>query len=162
MAKKRIVVGALERAEQELGIVVGAPPAESRQVRIAEDYAQGQYRVQPLPFDGDLLTANGVVNLVATADRPCKPVKLILYNSLPAAGVEVNIDGITIQGINQLLGAGLMPITGFAEDAPSEDLPWDFAVLLSNGTMVVTGNLVGYTTGNAYVWGMAKVIAAQA
>lgn len=155
-------VGQLEEVERELGIV-GKPPMSPKEVRIAPDYQQGRYRVQPLPFDGAALTVPGAFTLTAVADRPCKPVKIILFNDTDAMGVgSVNIDGITVQGINQLLGTGLIPGSAFAEDAPSEDLPWDFAVLTSNGTMIMTGNLVGAITGTINIWAVAKVIAAQA
>jgi hypothetical protein len=153
-------VSGLEELEEELAIV-GARKAPNK-VRILTDYAKGKYRVQPLPFDGQTLTAGGAFVLTATADRPCKPCKIILFHSQVTAGVEqVNVDGITVQGINQLLGAGLIPATAFAEDSPAEDLPWDFAVLTSNGTMVMNCNLVAYSSGTVYCWAVAKVIATQ-
>jgi hypothetical protein len=157
-------VGELEDLEDEMGIV-GARnrrQVQPKKVRLLTDYAKGKYRVQPLPFDGQTLTAAGAFVLTATADRPCKPVRIIVFHTQVTAGVEqVNFDGITVQGINQLLGAGLIPSSAFAEDAPAEDLPWDFAVLTSNGTMVMNGNLVAYTSGTVYCWAVARVIATQ-
>lgn len=153
-------VGQLAAAERELGMV-GKPPNQKTQVKVDADYSEGIYRVQPLPFDGQTLTANGAFVLTATADRPCKPVKIIVYHSNTTGAEVCNIDGITIQGINQLLGAGLIPVSAFAEDSPSEDLPWDWSPLNSNGSFVMNGNLLGFTTGSTYVWAVAKVIAAQ-
>lgn len=151
-------VGELQRIEEELGI--GAGPSQARNVALDADYARGKLRVLPLPFDKKTLTDDGDVTLTATADRACKPVKIILAASIAAGACYVS--GIHVQGINQLLGTGFAPASAFEAPAPSEDLPWDFAVLATGGTMLIDVTAVGVGEAETvYIGAVAKCIATQ-
>jgi hypothetical protein len=159
----------LEEAEDDLGIAgieVGRRKKRAKRpvdVNINAAYERGKKRVQPLLFDKVALTdVSALTTLTATAQRPCKPIKLIVefyasYDSVAFAFVS----GIRCQGINQCLSTGYGPATAFKPDAPSEDLPWDFAPLSSGGTMEVDFAVLGVSSETVYLTALAKVIAAQ-
>jgi len=159
----------LDDAEDDLGIA-GIEVGRKRRKRSAKvdvsinaAYEKGKKRVQPLLFDKAALTAvSALTTLTATAQRPCKPIKLVVefygaYDTLAFAFVS----GIRCQGINQCLSTGFGPATAFNPNAPSEDLPWDFAPLSSGGTMEVDFAVLGVSSETVYLTALAKVIAAQ-
>lgn len=132
---------------------VGARRNKRRGIKIRADYSSGKYRVLPLPFVSLVLAGAGSGTLTATADRPCKPVRLIMTTT---AGV-VTITALTCQGQNMLAGAGAIPIDTFSNTAEADDLPWDYSPLEAGGTMVISATGSAAATVSA----AAKVLVAR-
>jgi len=157
----------LDEVFEDLGIAgeaeVGRAPVGKKDININAAYEKGKLRVQALLFSKEAETADGEVTLTARAQRPCKPIKLIveLYKAVDSVAFGF-ISGLRSQGINQCLSAGFGPVTAFAPNAPAEDLPWNFAPLSSGGDMEVDVTLLGISSETVYVTALAKVIAAQA
>jgi hypothetical protein len=121
------IIGAIKAAQKS-----GSPARVSIRSSVSKT---GMKRCWALPMDNINLAAGvGSTQVIrGTANRPCKPICLILDLSTPHL---VGVTAITVQGQNQTLGAGTVPASVYA--ANSFQIPNNYDTLDTNGSVEVT------------------------